>query len=95
MELQLCEERRQMMDVEREVKKRFVAFTSSTKAAPQQQQQHTQSRQGTVVEVVKASEEAAAATAVRAMSSTKTSQKMRRPDNKNALIKYSDRFRRC
>lgn len=87
MDLQLCEERRQMGDVEREVKKRLVEFAPTLKPTAPHQREPPPSKR-TVVVAVKASEAAAA----RAVFSS-TSQEMK-PDKKNKLIKYSDRFRR-
>lgn len=90
MELQLCEERRQMKDVEEQVKKRLVAFASTERLAAEQP-----GYSNTMVVAVKASEAAAAgATTVRTNLSSSRSKGERLTDNQSKLIKYSDRFRR-
>lgn len=90
MELQLCEERRQMMDVESQVKKRLVAFASQKTLQPQP----GGGGGGDKKTMLAAAAARTSETAAEAAFNTSRMKRDQQPDNKSKLIKYSDRFRR-
>lgn len=97
MEQQLCEERRQMVDVENEVKKRLLASTVKLQHSRRPAETRTATTRNTII-----SGSATAAAAVATQSSKDGDNCKRRTivapptvrTTRNKLMKYSDKFRR-
>lgn len=98
MEQQLCEERRQMVDVENEVKKRLLASTVKLQHSRRPAETRTATTRNTII-----SGSATAAAAAVATQSSKDGDNCKRRTiaapptvrtTRNKLMKYSDKFRR-